>query len=87
MYIPLLGAGLLGHLRGLPWGRVVLGAALGITVYWPLVSLAALVAGRDAAEWDVANETPYWVVCLSIALWGLCGLWILLRTTSRYAKE
>ena len=42
-YIPLLCVGLIGHLRGTDWGRIALAAAFGITVYWPVVSLAALV--------------------------------------------
>ena len=79
IYIPLLCVGLIGHLRGRNWGSIALAAALGITVYWPVVSLAALVSARDAAGWNVSNETPYWVVCLLIAAWGVWGLWILLR--------
>lgn len=80
IYIPLLCAGLVGHLRGERWGRAALAAALGITVYWPVVSLAALVAARDAAGWHVASEAPYWVVCLVIAFWGAWGLlWVIAR--------
>lgn len=78
VYIPLLCVGLIGHVRRVPWGRVVLAAALGITVYWPVVSLAALVAARDAAGWNISNEMPYWVVCLLIAAWGAWGLWFLM---------
>ena len=78
-YIPILGVGLVGHLRGRPWGRIALAAALGITVYWPVVCLAALVDARDAAGWDVSDEAQYWIVCLLIAAWGAIGLWFLLR--------
>jgi hypothetical protein len=78
-YIPILLAGLIGHWRGVNWGRIALAAALGITVYWPVVSLAALVDARDAAGWNVTSEGPYWVVCLLIATWGAWGLSILLR--------
>ena len=77
-YIPLLGVGLVGHLRGRNWGLMALAAALGITVYWPVVSLAALVAARDASGWRVASETPYWIVCLLIAGWGVWALlWVI----------
>ncbi len=79
IYIPLLCFGLIGHLRGQNWGSIALAAALGITVYWPVVTLAALVRARDAAGWNVSSETPYWVACLVIAAWGAWGLWILLR--------
>jgi len=55
VYIPILCLGLIGHLRGTHWGRIALAAALGITVYWPVVSLAALVDARDAAGWNVSR--------------------------------
>lgn len=74
-YIPLLAIGLIGHWLGQMWGRVPLGAALGITVYWPVVCLAAVVVARDATGWNLANETPYWVVLPLITLWGAWGLW------------
>ena len=76
-YIPILCVGLIGHLRRAHWGRIALAAALGITVYWPVVSLAAVVGARDAAGWNLSNEMPYWVVCLLIAAWGAWGLWFM----------
>ncbi len=76
IYIPLLAAGLIGHWRSCPWGPVILGAALGITVYWPVVVLAAAVDARDASGWLI-DETSYWVVLPIIAAWAI---WALLRT-------
>jgi hypothetical protein len=78
VYIPMLCVGLIGHVCRAPWGRVILAAALGITVYWPVVSLAALVAARDAAGWNVSDEMPYWVVCPLLAVWGAWGLWFIM---------
>ncbi len=78
-YIPLLIAGLLGHWLGTMWGRLLLGAALGITVYWPIVCLATVAAARDAAGWSLAGETAYWIVLPLIALWGAWGLWCIAR--------
>ncbi|MFH1629513.1 MAG: hypothetical protein ABIE47_12430 [Pseudomonadota bacterium] len=49
-------------------------AALGITVYWPIVCLAAMVDARGAAGWNFSNEAPYWVVLTLIAVWGAWGL-------------
>jgi hypothetical protein len=72
-YIPLLGAGLMGHWLDRPWWRVVLGAALGITLYWPVVVLASAVDARDASGWDL-DETAYWIVLSGIAAWSLWGL-------------
>jgi len=78
-YIPILVAGLVGHWLARMWGRVLLAAALGITVYWPVVSLATVVAARDAAGWNPGNETVFWIVLPLIALWGAWGLWHLAR--------
>ncbi len=74
IYIPLLTVGLIGHLRGRQWGRVTLVAALGITVYWPVVCLAAVVDARDAAGWSIGSEVPYWSVLTVIFAWGAWGL-------------
>ena len=78
-YIPLLLVGLIGHWIGKMWAHVVLSAALGITIYWPVVCLAAVVAARDAAGWNITNETPYWIVLPLIMLWGAWGLWRIMR--------
>ena len=74
VYIPILLAGLIGHLRARPWGRGWMMAALGITVYSPVVCLAALVAARGVPGWNITDETPYWVVLPVIAAWGAWGL-------------
>ena len=73
VYIPLLGAGLIGHWLGRPWWRVIFGAALGITIYWPVVVLATAVDARDASGWDI-DESAYWIVLPTIAAWALWGL-------------
>lgn len=78
-YIPILLLGLIGHLRHTRWGTAVLAAALGITIYWPVVCLAALVDARDAAGWNIPSELPYWVVCCTIAAWGGIGLWLVAK--------
>ena len=49
-------------------------AALGITVYWPIVCLAALVDARGAPGWNIADEVPYLIVLPLIAAWGAWGL-------------
>lgn len=82
-YIPMLALGLLGHWIRKPWGSVVLAAALGVTVYWPIVCLAAVVAARGAEGWNLPSETGFWVVLPLIALWGAFGLWHLVRAKSQ----
>jgi hypothetical protein len=79
IYIPLLAAGLIGYWAEQLWGRVLMGAALGITVYWPVVSLAAVVAARDASGWMIGDETGYWIVLPLFTIWALWGLWHVAR--------
>jgi hypothetical protein len=81
VYIPLLAIGLAGHWRGVKWGDAVLGAALGITVYWPVVCLSALVAARRAQGWNIGDETAYWVVLPLITCWAAWGLWQLVAAS------
>lgn len=81
-YIPLLATGLIALWKQMPWARVVVGAALGITVYWPVVSLAVVVKARDAEGWALGDESGYWIVLPVIALWGLWGLCWIARTVS-----
>ncbi len=83
VYIPLLLVGLIGHFRVKIWGKAILAAALGITVYWPIVCLAALVAAREAPGWNILNETPYWVVLPTTAVWGAWGLVAIIRETQQ----
>jgi hypothetical protein len=86
IYIPLLAAGLIGHWLGRPWWRVIFGAALGITVYWPVVVLAAAVDARNATGWDI-DETAYWIVLPTIAVWALWGLFLVARTVSKASED
>lgn len=79
IYIPLLFIGLLGHWLDKLWGRILLGASLGITIYWPIVCLAAVISARNAPGWNLASEVPYWIVLPLISLWALWGLWYLSR--------
>lgn len=73
-YIPILLAGLIGHLYARTWGRVLFAAALGITFYWPIVCLVTVVDARNEPGWNITDETPYWIVLPLIALWGAWGL-------------
>jgi hypothetical protein len=78
-YIPLLSLGLIGFWIGKRWGQIILASAMGITVYWPVVCLAAVASARNASGWNLQDETAYWIVLPSIALWGAWGLWRLAR--------
>lgn len=78
-YTPLLGLGLIGHILGTAWADVILGAALGITIYWPVACLWTIRAARGVSGWDLPKEGQYWGVLPIIALWGLIGLIVLLQ--------
>ena len=79
IYIPLLALGLIAHQSDRQWGKIVLAAALGITVYWPVVCLSSIFSARDAMGWELGDPLAYWLVLPLIALWGAWGLWQLLR--------
>ena len=79
VYTPLLALGLIGFGLSRDWGRIALASALGITVYWPIVCLAAVASARDAPGWILANETTYWFVLPTIAIWGGWGLLYLVQ--------
>lgn len=87
VYIPILLVGLVGHLRSARWGRIWMAAACGITVYWPIVSLAALADARGAPGWHIADETSYWVVLSGIAAWGAWGLVAVARNPQPSAQS
>lgn len=76
-YTPLLGVGLIAHWAGSGLAGPLLGAALGTTVYWPIVSLATVWRARGAPGWSLPKEAQYWVVLPMIASWGLIALILL----------
>ena len=78
-YAPLLAAGLIGHALGRTWGRILPAAALGITVYWPVVSLAAVYAAQGSEGWALTDTAAFWVVLPLITAWGAWRLWVLIR--------
>ena len=80
IYIPLLALGLVGCWTHKKWGQVTLASALGITVYWPIVCLAAVVSARNAPGWNLSNEAAYQVILPLISIWGGWGLFQVLRT-------
>ena len=74
IYIPLLALGLIGHGLNKNWGHILFAAAAGISMYWPVVCLSAVVTVRDAPNWHLEGESGYWIVLPLIALWGAWGL-------------
>ena len=83
IYIPLLAFGLIGHYFQKNGGILILAAALGITMYWPVVCLVAVVSARGADGWNLTNEAPFWVVLPLISLWATWGLWHIFRQSNQ----
>lgn len=81
IYIPLLALGLIGLWKNKKWWHITLASALGITVYWPVVCLAAVASARNAQGWNLSNEAAYWIVLPIIAIWGGWGLWKMVHTS------
>ena len=81
-YAPLMAAGLLLHLAGgyEEASRLLLAAAYGITIYWPLDCLAAVEAA--SGYWNLPKEAEgeYWMALPVIAAWGCVSLFILLSS-------
>ena len=77
-YVPLLGLGLFGHAVGASWSAILLGAPLGITVYWPIACLWTVSAARGAKGWDLPKEEQYWMVLPIIGGWAALGLVLIL---------
>jgi len=82
VYLPLLILGLIGYQRKASWGRILLAAALGITIYWPIVCLAAIVDARDAVGWNFEGERDFWIVLPLITAWAIWALWQVLIDSS-----
>lgn len=76
-YTPLLGIGLSGHFLAAPWSDLILGAALGITVYWPIVCLWVVRVARESSGWNLPKERHYWIVLPVITIWGFVCLVVL----------
>lgn len=85
-YIPLLFAGLVGLMLRRHWGSGVMIAAMGITIYWPIVCLTAVATARGAPGWFLPKESEYWVALPIIAAWGAWVLWYLLRRGLPYEE-
>ena len=79
VYLPLLAAGLAANGYRRNWGVIIFGAALGITVYWPVVCLSAIVTARGSTGWSLPDESDYWLILPLVSLWGLWGLWQISR--------
>ena len=86
IYIPLLALGLIGCWTHKKRGQVTLASALGVTVYWPILCLAAVASARNAPVWNLTGEAACWLVLPLIAIWGGWGLWRLAQAQCERSK-
>jgi hypothetical protein len=77
-YVPLLGFGLIGHYLGAVWTDLILGAALGVSIYWPVTCLWAVRAAKGAPGWALPKEAQYWIVLPVITLWAAVAMTVML---------
>ncbi len=77
-YAPLLALALVADLLNWAASDALLGAALGVTVYWPIVCLATVKRARGVENWHLPKEGQYWLALPAIILWGLVSLLLIL---------
>ena len=68
-YIPLLGYALATCDEAMQKNQSYLAAALGITVYWPIVCLKAAISARGAPGWSL-DDRPFLILLPVIILWA-----------------
>ena len=68
-YIPLLGYALATYDVVTQKSKTYLAAALGITVYWPIVCLKAAISARGAPGWSL-DDRPFLFLLPVINLWA-----------------
>ena len=78
-YIPLFIIGIIGLLKRKTWGLFSMVGALAVTVYWPIVHLFAIYAGKTSMSLSPEKYTSYSIILPLIALYGLWGIWFLYK--------
>lgn len=79
IYIPLLIIGLLGLWFKKPWGIYSMLSALGITAYWPMISLFILLFAKGTPGFNFSDYTSYTILLTSITIYGVWGLWYIYK--------
>jgi hypothetical protein len=87
IYLPLLLTGLVGLLIRKKWGVYATAAAMGITAYWPMVSLFILLFARGTPGFHFTNYKTYAILLTVFTLYGLWGLGYLYRNRHQLAEE
>jgi hypothetical protein len=85
IYIPLFLIGITGLFRRRSWGIFSMFGALAITVYWPLVHLFAIYAGKSSMHLSPGKYLSYSIMLPLIALYGLWGMWFLHKNRAEFS--
>jgi hypothetical protein len=87
IYAPFLLIGLLGLGLRKTWGVFAMAGAMGITAYWPIVSLFMLIFARGTPGFNFTSFASYTVILLLVTIYGLWGFCYLCRKRSVLVKE
>jgi hypothetical protein len=79
IYIPLMVMGLIGLWIRKEWGILTMAGALGITAYWPMVSLFLLLFAKGSPGFNFTNYTSYAIILILITIYGIWGLVYLIK--------
>jgi len=79
IYIPLLITGLAGLWLRKEWGILAMAGAMGITAYWPMVSIFFMLFAKDTPGFNFTDFTSYTIILTVITFYGLWGLWYLYK--------
>ena len=85
-YIPLLGYALATYDDVTQKNKTYLAAALGITVYWPIVCLKAAISARGAPGWSL-DDRPFLLLLPLIILWAACQMACLERRNEKVLSK
>jgi hypothetical protein len=85
LYIPLFVIGIIGLVKRRSWGTFFMFGALAVTVYWPVVHLFAIYAGRSSMHLSSEKYLSYSIILPLIALYGLWGMWFLYKNRIKFS--
>ena len=85
-YIPLLGYSLAAYNERKETNKTYLAAALGITVYWPIVCLKAAISARGAPGWSL-DDRPFLILLPAIVAWVAWQMLCLERGSSKRSAK
>ncbi|MFA5010792.1 MAG: hypothetical protein WC644_02455 [Ignavibacteria bacterium] len=87
IYIPLLVFGLIGLWLKKEWGVYSMLCALGITAYWPMVSLFFFFFAKGTPGFYFSNYFSYTILLIVFTAYGLWGIWYIYKNRKLLYKD